>query len=393
MFARKTMLAAGLVASLLIPPAVEAAPATRVKVGMITTLSGPGSSLGIDIRDGFALALKELGGTLGGIPAEVVEGDDQQKPDVAKQLADRMVKRDGVNFATGIIWSNLALSLMPGFEREQVLFVSPNAGPSQLAGKQCNPFFFNVAFQNDGPHEAMGHHLAEKGVKRVYLMAPNYPAGKDALAGFKRMYKGDMIGEVYTPIGQIDYAPEIAQIRAAAPDAVYVFYPGGMGINFVKQFDQAGLKDRITLYGAAFTLSEDILPAMGDAALGLESAGHWSPDLDTPANAAFTKAFEAAYDRPPSLYAAQGYDTARLIDATVRAAGGDLSDKAALAKAMASAPFTSVRPDFAFNRNHYPIQSYYLRQVVKDDKGRLVNALRGTILSKHGDAYVGDCTM
>ncbi len=375
------------------PPAAWGAPASEVKVGMITTLSGQGASLGVDIRDGFALAVTEMGGRLGGLPARIIEGDDQQKPDVAKQVADRMVGRDGIDVATGTVWSNLALSLIPGFERAKVTFISPNAGPSQLAGRQCSRYFFNAAFQNDGPHEAMGQYLRDQGVGRVYLLAPNYPAGKDALAGFKRLYQGEIVGEVYTAFGQLDYAPDIAQIRAARPDAVYVFYPGGMGINFVKQFAQAGLKSEIPLYGAAFTLSEEILPAMGDAALGLKSAAHWSPDLDTPANRAFTTAFEAAYGRPPSLYAAQGYDTARLVDAAVRQVGGELSDREAFSRAFAGAAFTSIRPDFAFNHNHFPVQSYYLREVVRDAKGRLVNALRGTILARHGDAYAGDCPL
>ncbi|HYD98493.1 MAG TPA: ABC transporter substrate-binding protein, partial [Alphaproteobacteria bacterium] len=321
------------------------AAARDVKVGMVTTLSGPGSPLGIDVRDGFALAVKSLGGNLGGMKAEIVEADDQQKPEVAKQLADRMVEREKVDFFTGIIFSNLALAVMPGLEKNQTFFVSANAGPSQFAGANCSPFFVSASWQNDNNHEAMGQHLQSSGVKRVYLMAPNYPAGKDALAGFKRYFKGEVVGEVYTTVNQPDYAAELASLKAAAPEAVYVFYPGGMGINFVKQYAQAGLPGSVPLYGSAFTFDQDLLPAMGDAALGTKNTAHWALDLDNPANKAFVAEFEKAYNRLPSTYAAQGYDAALMIDAAIRKAGG-LDDKKALQAALRSAEFPSVRGQF-----------------------------------------------
>ena len=343
----------------------------EIKIGMITTLSGPGSGLGNDVRDAFALAVKDLGGSLGGLKATVIEADDQQKPDVAKQLADRMVERDKVDVVTGIIWSNLALALMPSLERAEVFFLSPNAGPSQLAGKQCNPFFFGVAYQNDGQHEAMGQHMQSQGIKRAYLMAPNYPAGKDALTGVKRFFKGEVVGEVYTTVGQLDYAAELAQLRAAAPDGVYIFYPGGMGINF----------------------SEDSLPAIGDAALGVMNTAQWSSDLDNPQNRKFVQGFEAAYNRLPSVYAAQAYDVALLLDSAIRKTGGSLTDKNALRAALQSADFKSIRGDFKFNANHFPIQDYYLREVVKDDKGRLTNVIRSTVFEDHADPYAAECKM
>jgi branched-chain amino acid transport system substrate-binding protein len=365
----------------------------EVKIGMITTLSGPGSGLGIDVRDAFALALKDLGGSLGGLKATVIEADDQQKPDVAKQLADRMVERDKVDVVTGIIWSNLALALMPSLERAEVFFLSSNAGPSQLAGKQCNPFFFGVAYQNDGQHEAMGQHMQSQGIKRAYLMAPNYPAGKDALTGVKRFYKGEIAGEVYTTVGQLDYAAELAQLRAAAPDGVYIFYPGGMGINFVKQYEQAGLKGKVPLFGPGFSFSEDSLPAIGDAALGVMNTAQWSGDIDNPQNKKFVQGFETAYNRLPSVYAAQAYDVALLLDSAIRKTGGNLADKNALRAALQAADFKSIRGDFKFNSNHYPIQDYYLREVVKDDKGRLTNVIRGTVFNDHVDPYAAECKM
>lgn len=387
---RKWMLAA--VAAVAVTGGAQAQD-SDVRIGMITTLSGPGSSLGIDVRDAFALAVKQQGGTLGGLKAVIVEGDDQQKPEVAKDLATRMVEKDKVHFATGIIWSNLALALMPTFERGQVYFVSANAGPSQLAGKQCNPYFFSASYQNDGQHEAMGQYVQSQGFKNVYLMAPNYPAGKDSLNGFKRFYKGGIAGEVYTTVGQLDYAAELATLRAAKPDAVFVFYPGGMGINFVKQWEQSGLKGQIPLFGPGFTFSEDTLAAMGDAALGILNTAQWSPDLNNAENAAFVDAFLAAYGRLPSVYASQAYDAAKLIDSAIRKAGGKLDDKAALGKALMAADFKSVRGSFKFNRNHFPIQTYYLREVVKDGQGRYLNKLKGTVFTDHADAYAAECGM
>ena len=367
--------------------------AQELRIGMITTLSGPGSGLGIDIRDGFLLAVDQLGGRLGGVPTEVFEGDDQRKPDVAVQLAERMVERDEVQIVTGIVWSNLALAIMPTLARNEVFFVSPNAGPSALAGAQCNPYFFNVAWQNDNNHEAMGQFVQNQGYTNAFILAPNYPAGQDALAGFKRYFQGEIVGELYTQLGQLDYAAEIAQIRAAAPEAVFFFLPGGMGINFLKQYDQAGLKAQIPLFGPAFSFSQDILAAAGDAALGVYNTAQWSPDLDIPANRRFVDAFEAAHGRIPSLYASQGYDAALLIDAAVRAVAGDLSDRQVFAAALLAAEFESVRGPFRFNTNHFPIQDFYVREVVRNADGVLTNMLVDRIFTAHGDAYAADCPM
>ena len=369
------------------------AAADTLKIGMITTLSGPGAGLGIDIRDGFALAVEHAGGKLGGQDTQVIEADDQQKPDVAVGLANRMVERDRVQMVTGVVWSNLALAMLPTLAGGQTFFISPNAGPSQLAGAQCNPYFFNAAYQNDQIHEAVGKHVQDEGFKKVYLMAPNYPAGKDGLAGFKRYYKGEVAGEVYTQVGQLDYAAELAQLKAAAPDAVYVFYPGGMGINFIKQYEQAGLKGAVPLFGPGFSFDQDILSAVGESALGVKNSAQWSPDLDNAANKTFVADFKAKYGRIPSMYAAQGYDTALLIDTAVKAVGGNLKDKDKLRAALASAKLQSLRGEVAFNTNHYPIHNIYLREVVKGADGAVTNKTVATVFTNHADAYVKDCPM
>ena len=388
---RKISLAAATVAviGLMAAPAL----AEGVKVGMITTLSGGGSGLGIDIRDGFELALKQGGGKLGGIDVEVITQDDARKPETAKQIADRMVKSDKVDIMTGIVWSNLAMAVVPGVTKGGTFYISPNAGPSALAGKMCDENYFNVAWQNDNLHEAMGQHVNDKGFKNVYIMAPNYPAGKDALAGFKRFYKGTVAGEVYTKLGQKDYAAEISALRAAKPDAVFFFLPGGMGINFLKQYAQAGLKESIPLFGPAFSFDETILKPAGGAALGVFNSSQWNADLDNAANRAFVADFVAEYGRRPSLYASQGYDAARLIGSALKAVGGDMSDKGAFRAALAKADFESVRGNFRFGSNHHPIQDIYVRQVYQNDKGDLTNKIVGKVFTDHQDAYAKDCNM
>ncbi len=387
----KTNLAA--VAAAVIGLLAVPAAAQTVKIGMITTLSGGGSGLGIDIRDGFALAIKQGGGTLGGVPVELIVADDARKPETAKQIADRMLKSDKVEIMTGIVWSNLAMAVVPGVTKEGVFYISPNAGPSALAGRMCHKNYFNVAWQNDNLHEAMGQHVSDAGFKNVYILAPNYPAGKDALAGFKRYFKGNIAGEVYTKLGQKDYAAEISALRAAKPDAVFFFLPGGMGINFLKQYAQAGLKDEIPVFGPAFSFDETILKAVGDAAIGVFNSSQWNADLDNPANAAFVADFIASYGRRPSLYASQGYDAARLIGSALKAVGGDLSDKDAFRAALTAADFESVRGEFRFGSNHHPIQDIYVRQVYVNEKGELTNKIVGRVFEDHQDAYAAECRM
>ncbi len=373
--------------------AAGTAGAQELRIGLLTTLSGPGAGLGTDIRDGFRLALEHLGGRLGGVETVIIEADDERKPDVAVQRTDEMITRDGIYIMTGQVWSNLALAMMPTLARKRVFFISPNAGPSLLAGRQCNPWFFNTAWQNDNNHEATGAFVQRKGYRRVYLLAPNYPAGHDALAGFKRYYEGTIAGEVYTPLGQMDYAAEIANLRAAKPDAVFFFYPGGMGINFIKQYDQAGLMAEIPLFGPAFSFSQDILRAVGAAAVGAFNGAQWSPDLDNALNRKFVAGFRERYGRLPSLYASQGYDTALIIDAAVRRAGAKWMDRAAFRKALEGVVLETTRGEFRFNVNHFPIQDFYIRQVVKLEDGTITNRLVEKIFDDHADAYAKDCRM
>ena len=373
--------------------AVPATAADKVKVGLVSTLSGPAGALGVDMRDGFNLALKHLGGKLGGLATEISASDDQFNPDTGKQIVDRFVKRDRVDFVTGIIYSNILLAAAPTAFEAKTPYVSANAGPSQYAGKGCNPYFVSAAWQNDAFHEAAGQHATSKGYKNVYLMAPNYPAGQDAITGFKRFYKGKIADEIYVKLGQLDFAAELAQLRAAKPEAAYVFFPGGMGINFIKQFVAAGLSKDVTLLLPGFSADQDIIPAVGDSMLGLISTAHWALDLDNAENQRFVADFETEYKRISSVYAAQGYDTALLIDAAVRAVKGNLEDRAAVMKALKSVKAKSVRGSYRINNNGYPVQNYYLRIIGKDARGRIVNKTIGTVFTNHADAYAKECAL
>ena len=374
----KTLLAATALA------AVATTATAEVKVGMITTLSGGGAGLGIDVRDGFMLAVKQSGRD----DIEVVIEDDQRKPDVAVQLADKMIQAENVDVLTGIIWSNLAMAVVPAATAQGKFYLSPNAGPSPLAGKGCHPNYFNVAWQNDSLHNGGGAYANIAGYKNAFILAPNYPAGTDALNGFKALYEGEVASEVYTQLGQTDYAAEIAQIRASGADSVYFFLPGGMGISFLKQYSESGVD--IPVVGPAFSFDQGILQAVGEAALGVKNTSQWNKDLDNTANKAFVETFRAEYGRLPSLYASQGFDTANLLISAMEKA--DVSDADAFRAALKEADFDSVRGDFRFGSNNHPIHNVYVREVVKEGDV-FTNKIIDTVLTDHGDPYAAECQM
>ena len=356
----------------------------ETKVGMITTLSGGGAGLGIDVRDGFMLAINQSGRD----DIEVVIEDDQRKPDVAVQLADKMVQSEKVDVLTGIIWSNLAMAVVPSVTAQGKFYLSPNAGPSQLAGRGCNPNYFNVAWQNDNLHEGAGAYANGAGYKKTFILAPNYPAGKDALTGYKRFFEGELAGELYTKLGQTDYAAEIAQIRASGADSVFFFLPGGMGIAFLKQYADSGVD--LPVVGPAFSFDQGILQAVGDAAVGVVNTSQWNKDIDNPTNAAFVESFAEEYGRLPSLYASQGFDTANLLLSALDKA--DVADADAFRAALKAAEFDSTRGDFAFGNNHHPVQTIYAREVIKEGDV-YTNKILGVALQNHADAYAAECKM
>jgi branched-chain amino acid transport system substrate-binding protein len=367
--------------------------ADKVKIGFIGTLSGPNASVGIDIRDAFNLALKLNGGKLGGLPAEVLIGDDQLKPENAKQLAERYLRLEKVDFFTGTVFSNIVLAIAPEIVAAKTFFIAPNAGPGPMSGAQCDPFFFVSSWPSETYSEAGGQYMTSKGIKNVIFLAPNYQGGKDSATGFKRYYKGKLVDEMYTKLGQLDYAAELSQIRAAKPEALYVFLPGGMGINFIKQFVAAGMSKDMQLVVPLWGSDQDIIRAVGEPMLGLFSVGHWSIDFDNPANKKFVAEFEKEYKRLPTGYAASGYDTALLIDSAIRKVKGKIENKEALRAALRAADFKSVRGEFKFNRNQFPVQNYYLQVVGKGADGRIMHKTLGTVLKDRGDAYVQDCKM
>lgn len=363
----------------------------EIKIGFTGPLSGPVAAVGQDQYDGFLLGIEMLAKKLGGEEVTVIREDDQLKPELGNQIARKLIDRDKVDAIVGLGFSNVLMASLPRIAESGTVAIATNAGPSPIAGSGCLPNVFSTAWQNDGTAEAMGKHAQDTGYKRVYLMAPNYQAGKDYIAGFKRYYKGQVLDEVYTQVNQPDYSAEIAQLQAASPDAVFVFYPGGMGVNFVKQFSQAGLMKKTPLL-SAFTVDGTTLPSLRDAAVGVISGAMWDVALKTPGNAEFVAAFSKKFGRVPSLYAAVGFDTANLLDIAVRKVKGNTSDKAKWTAAVkaAGAELKSVRGPFRFNTNNMPVQNYYAFQTIKDGANVTVKQL-GTPLPDHQDPYVAQC--
>ena len=363
-----------------------------VKIGFIATTSGPAAALGQDMYDGFMLGIEQLKGKLGGVKVEVIKEDDQLKPDLGVQAVNKLIERDKVDIIAGVTFSNVMMAIAKPMADANVIFVGSNAGPAPLAGAQCNSQFFFTAWQNNQQAESVGKYATDTGYKNVYVMAPNYQAGKDAIAGFKSQFAGGIAGEVYTKVGQPDYSAEIAQLQAANPDAVYVFYPGGMGINFIKQFRQAGLLGKIPLMTVS-TADGSTLPALKETAIGVISGTFWGPDFKNEVSKNFVAAFEKKYGRIPSQYAAQSYDSALLIDSALKKTGGNVSNKKAFADALRAAEFDSLRGNLKFSKNGFPIQDMFVFEVAKDEQGRVSLKTLTKTLSNHPDSFVGQCPL
>lgn len=362
----------------------------KIKLGVIVTLSGPAAALGQQVRDGFALAVKDLGSKMGGRDVEVVVVDDELKPDAAVTKVKGLLEREKVDFVVGPIFSNVLQAIHRPVTESKVFLISPNAGPSTFAGKDCNPFFYVTSYQNDQVHEILGKVAQDRGYKRMYLMVPNYQAGKDSVAGFKLDYKGEIVEESYMPLNTLDFQPELSKISSQKPDAVFTFMPGGLGVNLVKQYKQAGLADSIPVL-SAFTVDESTLPAQQDAAVGMFGGANWAPNLDNPQNKKFVAAYEAAYNSVPGTYAMQAYDAAMLIDSAIKGVKGDLTNKDAVAAALKKADFTSLRGPFKFNTNGYPIQDFYLTKVAKRPDGKFQTEIVQKVFENYGDRYAKDC--
>jgi len=365
----------------------------KLKIGFISTMSGPPAIIGKHMKDSVEVALEHLHHRVGGLETEVFYGDDQFKPEVGVQLAEEMLKKNQVDFMSGIIWSNVMMAVVPVVTGAGKIMVGANAGASPLAGSQCNELYFSASWNNDESPEAMGKYLNDKGINDLYVMAPNYQAGKDMVAGLKRYYKGRIVDEVYTKFQQQDYQAEISQLRSKNPKAVFVFYPGGMGIQFVKQYVQAGLREQIPLY-SVFTVDETTLPALKESAIGQYEARFWSPDLNVPASKKYVADFEKKFGYTPSFYGAQSYDAIMLIDSAVRGTRGNLKDTQALVREMRKANYDSVRGKFKFNNNQHPIQDFYLLQAVKSsNKDGVAMHIVQKAFEKHEDAYHQECKM
>jgi branched-chain amino acid transport system substrate-binding protein len=386
----KPIAAALLAASVAV--AGPAAAQQKLKIGFITTMSGPQGVIGGYMKDSVELALDHLGRKVGGLEVEMIYGDDQTKPDVGVQVAEEMLKKHNVDFVSGIIWSNVMLAVVPVVTGAGKIMVGTNAGASPLAGAQCNELYFSTSWNNDQTPEAMGKFVQDSGVNDVYVMAPNYQAGKDMVAGFKRYYKGRIVEEIYTKLGQQDYQAEITQLRSKNPKAVFAFYPGGMGIQFLRQYEQAGLRGKLPLY-TVYTVDEISIPAVKEAAVGIYETRFWSPDLKNVANQKYVGDYKKKYGKLPVFYGAQSYEGIMLIDSAVKATKGNVKDTRALVAALRKANYASIRGPYQFNVNHHPIQNFYLLRADKLPSGDIEMRIQKTIFEKHKDSYYQDCKM
>jgi branched-chain amino acid transport system substrate-binding protein len=385
-----TAIAAAVAVSLTAAPAL--AQQQKLKIGFISTFSGPQGVMGEFMKESVELALDHLGRKVGGLETEVIYGDDQFKPDVGLQVAEEMLKKHQVDFVSGIIWSNVMMAVMPVVTGAGKIMVGTNAGASPLAGAQCNELYFSTSWNNDQTPEAMGKFLQDSGINDIYVLAPNYQAGKDMVAGLKRYYKGKIVEEIYTKMGQQDYQAEITQLRSKNPKAVFAFYPGGMGIQFLRQYDQAGLRGKIPLY-TVYTVDEISIPAVKDAAVGIYETRYWSPDLKNPANEKFVNDYKKKYKKLPVFYGAQSYDGILLIDSAVRAVKGNVKDTKGMVAAMRKADFKSLRGPFKYNVNHHPIQDFYLLRAEKLKSGEIEMRIQKKVFDDHKDSYYQDCKM
>ncbi|MDH4564886.1 ABC transporter substrate-binding protein [Pseudomonas sp. BN411] len=362
-----------------------------VRIGFITTLSTPAGYLGEDARDAFRLAMDQEGGKLGGVPVELVVEDDGLQPAKGKQIIDRM-SLDGISLYTGVMFSNVLAAVVNGATQGDRFYISTNAAPSNLAGAQCKPHYFAASYQNDVPHEMAGVAANDLGYKKMVILAPNYQAGRDALAGFKRTFKGE-VTEIYTKLNQLDFSVELARIRSLNPDAVFQFHPGGGGINFAKQYGSSGLAKSIPMVVPVFSMDERMLAATGNVAEGVNVVSGWNPQSDNPANQAFVKAFTEKYNRAPTMYAAQGYDTARLIGSALKATNGDIKNAEAFRSALRDARFDSVRGEFRFGSNQHAVIDWHLLKVQAGADGKLTEVPVKTIAKAQVDSYAAQCAL
>ena len=364
-----------------------------IKIGFISTFSGPAGAIGADMKNAFELGLDHLGRKLGGLPVEVIYEDDQIKPEVGLQKTQKLVESDKVDFMVGYIWSNVLLASLKPLVDSKTITVIANAGASQISGELCSPYVFSTSWNNDMTPEAMGMYMNQKGLKKVFQIGPNYAAGKDMLQGLRNTYKGEVVGQEMTRWpDQLDFSAELSKARAAQPDAIFIFYPGAAGVQFITQYTQAGLKGQIPLY-QVFSIDELSLPRLKDLAVGVPGAQEWVNDLPNEANKKFVADYIAKYKTRPSFYGAQSYDAAMLLNSAVTAVNGDLSKKDDMRKAMQKADFKSVRGNFKFGNNHIPIQNFYLQDVVKNAEGDYVLHTVATIVENDQDRFHDRCPM
>lgn len=363
-----------------------------VKLGIVTSLTGQNSAAARDLIDGVKLGIKRLNGQIAGMKTELSTADDQEKPEIAREEAARMVESKGVEFLTGPITTNLVKSVIQPVTDAGGFFLSTGAGPSAMAGKDCEPNFFVTTFENVTYGEVTGQAANDLGLKNIALLQWNSPGARDLANGFKKQFKGTVDLEIYTPPSQLDFAGEIGKLRTVHPDGYYFFFPSQLLANFMKQLNQFDVgKD---MKGLSYYISIDpvMLQQLGDIVFGQYITTYYSTSLDNPANKDFVDDFKKEYGNGPGLYAAHGYDLVTLLDHALKTVRGRLNDRDAVRKALEAVKFESVRGSFKFNTNHFPIENFYLTQIVRAPDGSLTYKVLKTYPNK-ADSFAAKCKM
>ena len=377
-FAARVVIASAFLAFLAGCGGSESQEQTPVKLGVLLPYSGVYAQLGEDITSGMELYFDE-NKDIAGRSIEIVQEDTEGDPQTGVQAARTLMEREGVDLLSGAVSTAVAYGVIDLVDREQMPFVISNALGNDATRGDVE-YVFRASGSSWQVSYPMGDYLVEDGTENVYISAADYAAGQEMSDGFEEGFKaagGNVVGEVYPPLGTNDYSSFLTRIQQAdEAQGVWNFYAGSDAVRFVKQAGSSGMDKPI--FGPGYLAEADTLPAQGDAAIGVRTALYYASTLDNPENEEFIKNFNEEYDREPSVYAVQGYDAAWLIGEALKETEGNTEDTEALVEAMENVEFESPRGPMELDENHNPIQNVYIREVQKNN-GNLENVVVDTI--------------
>jgi branched-chain amino acid transport system substrate-binding protein len=374
--AAATGTAGGLAGPWILRAHAQAAP---IRIGVLLPYSGVYAVLGESITQAMELVFGHENWTVAGRKIELVKEDTEAKPPVGVRKAQKLIESDKVDILTGPVHSGVLAGIRDMVHGSKTILVVSNAGADQISRERCSRWIFRTSFSNWQPCQPMGGWVAKNVSKEVFQIAPNYQAGKDMMAAFRETFLpagGKVIAEDYPKLGETDYAPYLTKIRQSGAKAVFAFFSGSDAVNFVKQYDQFGLKQSVRLTGAGFLTEPDVLPAQGKTALGILTGHFYTPLLDNPVNQRFVKEFREKFNKSTDGFACQGYDTAEVIVRALKTVSGNTQDRAKLAEAIAKVEFDSPRGRFRFDpKTQNVIQPFIYVREVKEVTGGLQNVV------------------